>query len=107
MNMGIMAGAPTVNSTNVYPAMERWKLLDPEGDRQEVYNRYAHIKVKIKAQGKAEFKMDSPDLITVTMTIADAKKLGVKYIITQNDLSQYGCDKVDSQGQFAVYQIEK
>ncbi len=32
INLGIMAGAPTVNSTNVYPVLERWERLDVSGE---------------------------------------------------------------------------
>ena len=41
INIPVLAGAPTINSTNVYPNLEHWSQLDPEGSNEEIYNRYA------------------------------------------------------------------
>ena len=40
-----MVGAKTVNSVNVYPDLDKWHVIDPNGQYEEVYNRYAHILV--------------------------------------------------------------
>lgn len=87
-NLLITAGAPTVNSINIYPNLERWESLDVNRNNEEIYNRYAHIIVKLKKQGDTEFSLNAPDSFTVTMTPQEAKKIGIKYICTKNNLSQ-------------------
>ena len=50
LNAPIMVGAPTINSTNTYPDLERWRILDKSGKYEKNYNRYAHIGMYIKVQ---------------------------------------------------------
>lgn len=93
-NLLITAGAPTINSTNVYPAMDRWELLDPDHSMEEVYNRYAHIRINL-TQAKTQFvEGDSPDVFTLNLNYEDLQKLDVKYIFTDRDLSEYTGDSV-------------
>ncbi len=93
-NLPITAGAPTINSTNVYPAMDRWELLDPEHSMEEVYNRYAHIRVTL-TQDETQFVEGlSPDVFTLNLNYEDLKSLNVSYIFTDRDLSEYTGDSV-------------
>ena len=50
-------------------------------------NRYAHITINLKDEGPAEFTLNNADAFTVTLTIADLKKLGVNYFFTAKDYS--------------------
>ncbi len=83
----ILAGAPSINSINAYPNNELWQLIDPSGENKDIYNRYAHIKINLKDEGPAEFTLKYADAFTVTLTIADLKKLGVNYLFTAKDYS--------------------
>lgn len=83
----ILAGAPSINSVNIYPNNELWQLIDPSGENKDIYNRYAHITIKLKDEGPAEFTLNHADAFTVTLTIADLKKLGVNYFFTAKDYS--------------------
>lgn len=95
-NFPIMVGAPTINSTNVYPMLERWEILDPKGENKEVYNRYAHINLQLNNSGKSTFvKGESPDQFTVMLDINDLKTLDVKYILTKNDIEGLNNEKID------------
>lgn len=84
-NIGIMAGAATINSTNVYPDLERWKLLDHDGKYEDIYNRYAHIIVELKDSGEPQFVLNQADVFTVKLTVEDLQKIGVNYILTVKD----------------------
>lgn len=90
LNAPIMVGAPTINSTNTYPDLERWRILDKSGKYEKYYNRYAHIGMYIKESGSTEFKISKkiPDRLRIDLTLDDMKKLGAKYIFTRNDLEK-------------------
>ncbi|MGD9474845.1 MAG: hypothetical protein AB7V37_07585 [Eubacteriaceae bacterium] len=114
INLPIMAGAATINSTNVYPDLERWRLLDPGGDYDDVYNRYAHISVHLceSAEIIDKFVLDSADLFTVNLTLADLKTLNVTYILTKRDLSGLTQDEVTlnllgSENGFNLYKVNQ
>ncbi len=104
INIGIMAGAPTVNSTNVYPNLKRWEALDPDGVNAKIYNRYAHIAVSLKESGEPEFLLNQPDVFTVSLTAEDLKKLGVSYLISGRD--KLNLIKVKNVGNYYIYRIE-
>ena len=87
-NFCMMAGARTINSTNVYPLLERWRILDPDGSNDETYNRYAHIQISILDEGSPAFELKSPDAFTVSLTISDLKALNVSYILAGQDLNE-------------------
>ena len=79
----IMFGAPTINSVNVYPVLERWKKLDPEEKYFKIYNRYAHIIVNLKKEPTA-IMAPRADFINLDLNPADLSKLEVKYIFSRN-----------------------
>ena len=89
-NVPILAGAPTINSTNVYPNLDRWQLLDPDGQYEDVYNRYAHIAVDLTTE-KTRFDLIQADSLLLTLNFKDLKILNVKYILTAEDYSSQEC----------------
>jgi len=42
-NLFRMIGSRALNGVHAYSQLELWKTLDPEGQSQPVYNRYAHV----------------------------------------------------------------
>ena len=88
-NAGLLVGVPVINSTNVYPDIERWHLLDPEGKYETVYNRYGHITMRLEEVGKPVFELQAGDCFSCTLSIADVRKLGISYICSNRDLSSY------------------
>ena len=84
-NIPIMAGAPTINSINVYPVIERWKRLDSTGEQSNIYNRYAHIWVQVY---DGPTSMDNPqhDVLSVKLNIDDLKCLDVRYVFSHGSL---------------------
>lgn len=83
-NFTIMAGAPTINSTNVYPNLTRFKELDPEAKYYEIYNRYAHISAKIWPSDFSgdTFELKYPDLFQLNLTSEDLEKLNVRFLLS-------------------------
>ena len=88
-NFPIMYGAPTINSTNVYPNLDRWKLLDPDGKYEDIYNRYAHITVELVSDKESKFELTVQDAFKLYLPVDKLKDLNVKYIFTVNDLEDY------------------
>ncbi|BDC96136.1 hypothetical protein TRSA_12350 [Treponema saccharophilum] len=88
-NSGLLIGIPAINSTNVYPNLDRWHLIDPERKYETVYNRYAHISMKLEEVPAASFDLLNPDWFSCTLSISDAKKLGVSFVMSNRKLFSY------------------
>lgn len=102
-------GAPTVNSTNLYPAMERWKLLDPDGNSEYIYNRYANISVDLNNE-LTYFELNYGDAFTLHLKYSDLKTLGVHYLVTSNyidgDFQEVSFNLIDSADGFHIYRVD-
>lgn len=85
-NLPASLGFRTLNSTNTYPQISTWKKLDPTGQYEEVYNRYAHIAITLKETGETEFILNYPDTFTVETTVDGLRELGVNRIISSQEL---------------------
>lgn len=83
-NYPIMLGARTINSTNTYPILERWHKLDPERQYEWIYNRYAHISMKLQQQNDVSFELIAGDLMNISFDVGTLKTLGAKYLISTN-----------------------
>lgn len=113
-NYILMAGVPVINSTNTYPNIERWHKLDKDNKYEDIYNRYAHIQMKIykgTEDYKDKFTLIQPDTFMVNMISDDLKILDIKYIFTINELEQLNTDYVKfvllyEYKEYKVYKIE-
>ena len=77
-----------INGDNFYPDNGKWNILDPSGEFDDVYNRYAHINVSlVKKSESFNASIAYPDSIQISLNINDLKKLGVKYICS---MQSYG-----------------
>lgn len=104
-NFPIMYGAPTINSTNVYPNMDRWKLLDPDGQYEEIYNRYAHIVIDLVEDEEARFELLVQDSFKLYLPVNKLKDLDVKYIFTVNDLEDYENENINFEKLYENYGV--
>ena len=109
INIPIMVGAPTINCTNVYPNLERWRLIDKDGSYDEVYNRYAHIALKLQNK-ETSFELTAPDAFSIYLNVDDLKLLNAKYILTSNNLEDYNTEKIKfeligQENMFKIYKI--
>lgn len=110
-NVPVTVGAPTVNSTNTYPDLERWSILDPSGKYEEAYNRYANIEIKVTADEDVKFEILSADYVKLTLTLEDLDKIDVTYIWTRSDLSgteseEYSLELLYQNGNDRIYRIQ-
>ena len=117
-NLPPAAGARSLNALATYPDKSFWTELGLESG-EEVWNRYAHLTVCITtdpeseaagwnpdgsnspfspgqagvgltcAAGQASAVVTSPDSITLFITVPKLKELGVNYILSNSDLSQF------------------
>ncbi|MNL39431.1 hypothetical protein D3C87_1617100 [compost metagenome] len=113
-NLLIMAGIPTINSTNVYPALDRWKSIDEDGNNEYVYNRYSHINIVVDDEKQNPyFKLLYPDQFMVRISIKDLyEKLDVKYVFSSRNLKDIEGDNISVNEIFnnygySVYKLEK
>ena len=100
----IMFGAPTINSPNVYPTLNRWKQLDESGTYEDIYNRYAHIRFCLSKEKTISepFDLYAPDAFSVTVNNQGINTLGVSYIITKDNITDYSDEKTIFQD-YGVY----
>jgi hypothetical protein len=83
----IFVGAPTINSTNVYPYLERWQLFDPTGQFEDIYNRYAHITAEL-VDSETIFSLAYADSFILNIDYKDLETLDVKYLLTPKEYSE-------------------
>ena len=79
-------GAKAINGTHFYPAISTWKKLSKNYDDEIVYNRYAHIRIKL-TNDDTKFTLENPDAFRIDLNVDELKNLNIKYIVTKNDLS--------------------
>lgn len=97
-NYILMAGVPVINSTNTYPDLERWELIDEEKEYEDIYNRYAHITVNLyqdETEIQDKFILTFADSFTVNLTPEDLETLDVKYIFTTSDFESMSSDDIE------------
>lgn len=84
-NYLVANGAKTLNSTNTYPNEEFWKkvLGDKLEENREIWNRYAHIRIKLTDQ-ETSLSLDGEDRIIINLNYEKLKDLNVNYIVSYN-----------------------
>ena len=110
INYPIMHGAPTINCTNTYPAISRWKELDKKAN-SDIYNRYAHIVINLTNE-KTKFILGpgAVDIMTINLNVNDLSKLNVKYILSKQKLESYSNDNVrikeiSKSSDYSIYKV--
>ena len=85
-NIPAMAGADCLNTTQTYPQKTRWEMLDKEGEYEDIYNRYCHIRASLGS--KTMLELVSTDYVEVTLSPEDLKKLNIRYIVSTNEFDE-------------------
>lgn len=104
-------GVRVINPTNTYPALERWKMLDPEGEYEDIYNRYAHIEAELQNTEETYFSLPVQDAVHIYLNTEDLLLLGVDYILMKKSEKPEETDKVKlisiyEDDQYCIYQVE-
>lgn len=109
-SMSMANGAKVLNMVNVYPDFEKWKLIDPDEEKKDIYNRYAHIKVELVKDDTNIELGPTRDMVVVRLSCADIKKWPVKYVITAGELTNCKFDfkeiYKDTEGDYYIYEKE-
>lgn len=82
-NIPAMAGADCLNTTQTYPQKTRWEMLDKEGEYEDIYNRYCHIRASLGS--KTMLELVSTDYVEVILSPEDLK---IRYIVSTNDFDE-------------------
>ena len=83
----LFSGKRVLNSTFPYADPEKWRLVDPEGRWEEVWNRLCHVSLTVAEEnsGGEKFALVDFDHISVSLTPAELQTLGVQVLVTQKD----------------------
>ncbi len=82
----IANGVKCLSGVNTYPNFDWLKVVDPDGNYNEVYNRFAHINIILG--DKTEFRLLGEDIYDAELTYKNLKDLNVKYYFTNTELTQ-------------------
>ena len=86
-NLPTIVGAKTMNATETYPDVKLWTDLGLK-NQEDYWNRYLHTSVLIDDETYLEMLNDI-DQVLLHVPIEKLKDIGVKYIVTTQDLSEY------------------
>ena len=105
-------GANSLTCVHTYPNLGLWQVLDPEGDFEEEYNRYAEVILGITNDENVYFNAITLDALQVFSSIDNLYKINVKYICTnanydnkEVDTSLHKLEKIDCKEGFNIYKI--
>ena len=80
-------GVETFNGVHYYPDLKMWEMLDKENKYEDIYNRYAHVRVGFTNE-ETNFELLHADAIKVNINIDELKKTGIKYILSNSKLDE-------------------
>ena len=110
-NFLLANGAKVLDATSFYPDPEKWAILDPSGQYEELTNRYANQCAEL-TEGESSVELLNPDYIKLWLNPASLKALGIRYLFTPADhtdlLSDYGiaCSYVTGQDGYDIYRLD-
>ena len=86
-NFFLANGAKVINAVNFYPDFKKWELIDPTGEHEDYYNRYAHMKITISDITEPVFNLAAPDSLELTLPVSYLETWNIKYITSRTDYS--------------------
>lgn len=106
----IANGVSCLNGVNTYPNFKWLNIVDPDKKYNEVYNRFAHIGIKLSDETK--FELLGQDSYVAYLTYKNLKDLNVKYYFTYSKMEENIIDKFNLEIKFSneercqyIYQI--
>lgn len=79
-------GAPTINSVNSIPNYNLWNKIDPSGEFEYVYNRYAHLVISLIDE-PTSIELMQADAIILGLNHNDLVKTGARFLVSSTELS--------------------
>ena len=117
-----MAGVSLINSTNTYPHLDRWRAFDEEGKYENIYNRYAHVRVyivksedefvnEIDESKRERFELIGNDVFGMYIMPDELIKMNVDYIFSIKELELLNTEKtvfkkLDEINGYRMYKVE-
>ncbi len=107
----VCSGASTLDSVNTYPNLELWEKLDPEGEYEDVYNRYAHIQLTLTDENTS-FDLIQADYMNLHLSYKDVEKTDADYMLTFSDFTYdedngyIRLEKIYEEDNIVIYKIE-
>lgn len=75
-----------LNGVNTCPNFKWLNIVDPEKEYCDIYNRFAHISIKLGE--KTEFNLIAADAYEASLTYKNIKDLGAKYYFSSSKMSE-------------------
>ncbi len=103
-------GARSLSTTNFYPDIDEWKLLNIDEKYYRIYNRYAHCNFYL-TNGSQNVELASEDSIKININPITLKRLNVKYILTTADylkdfdMQYFNVKPIFKQDNFEIYEL--
>ncbi len=99
-------GARVLSATNFYPDFEKWIIVDPTAQYEDVYNRYANQKATL-VEGETSVELVFPDYLNMNLNPETIKELKIDYLLLWKDydnlLKEHGIETEYIPGQDAYY----
>lgn len=102
--------ASIINGVHIYPQFNIWKILDPQSQYIDIYNRYAHVGFAENTDNQPLVELVQPDALVVNISPCDPKlkELGVKYVLTNITLKDTSClTKQKSFDRITMYKVNQ
>lgn len=87
-NYVLANGGKSINSTNYVPNLELWHKLDLNKKYDEIYNRYAHVQVKLTDQDTS-FELIQSDAIRLNLNYNDICVTEANYLVSTIPLDEH------------------
>ena len=84
-NFYAACGAKVINSNNYVPNMEMWLKLFPDGEYEDIYNRYSNMIISLTSEQSVP-ELIQADLIKLNLNFSELEKLDVKYIASKHEV---------------------
>lgn len=105
-------GLTVVNSFQTTPHWNLWKVLDPQGEHLDAYNRCAYINFVLAtgASDTEKFVVSDANNLVVSVTPSELHDLGVTYVTSEEDLSGrtfggWGFEKISEDGAVDLWEL--
>lgn len=88
------SGVDHLTGVSPYPDVRTWRLLDPTGASESIWNRYAHISLSVGATGSPPvFELLGPDSLKVTVDPCgpEIRQLDVQYFVSMEGGPAISC----------------
>lgn len=107
INTLLMVGARSINSTNVYPDLDKWSILDSTREYDYIYNRYAHITIElVDDESEANtFELLYPDAFKLNITIDQMRLLNIKYLFTKKEHNIDDLVLINQINDYYIYEV--